>query len=420
MTAGTPFSRTAVLLLITCAAALLAASVLLHAYDDTPEAHGAKSNPGSWSGSAVGCAGFYEVLRTFKRPVARGTGNVLAMVGARGTLIVAEPDLRRMDEAEGAKLLAAPRLLLVLPKWRGEPDPKRPAWLESIEPRPLDDARRTLALVSGEGDVYRTDRPKAWKHNDIGLSPALPEVTQLLRSRILRPVVGDADGMLVGELDLEGNRVWIISDPDVLSNQGIGRGDNAAFMIALMDALRAWKNTDLGAPLVFDETVHGFQSPQGSPLKLLFQFPFVVVTALACAAGLLLVLAGTERFGAPLRPKPAIDFGKAGLLANGARLLDYAGHQAVVLRRYARMTVRSTAQALHAPAGLDEPALAAWLDRVGKARGAQRSCAAILAHIAAVESDTPDAPARLFACARDIHTWKGELLHGSATDRRHR
>ncbi len=420
MSAAAPFSRSAVVLLITCAAALFAASILLHAYDNTPESSGKKSAPGSKSTSAVGCAGFYEVLRRLERPVSRSAGNTLAMVGGRGTLIVAEPDLARIDEEDARKLLAAPRLLLVLPKWWGIQDRNHPAWVKSLDARPLDDARRTLALVTTAGDVYRDTAPAAWKVNELGVKPDISGVAQLLRSNKLRPVIGSAEGMLVGELMLGDKKIWILSDPDVIANMGIGRGDNAAFAVALVDALRSWNNTDLGAPVVFDETVHGFRAPQGSPIKLLFRFPFVIVTILACAACLLLVAAGTDRFGAPLRPKPVLDFGKAGLIANGARLLDYAGHQTVVLRRYVRMTVKSAARALHAPAGLSDSALAEWLDRVGKARGVQTSCAAILTNLAAVTGDAPDDLERLFACAGDIHKWKGELLHGSATDRRHR
>ena len=93
-------------------------------------------------------------------------------------------------------------------------------------------------------------------------------------------------------------------------------------------------------------------------------FSFARITA----GFLLAFLAGAGRFGAPLAPGRAPDFGKARLIANGARLLDYAGHHDEVLRRYARRTVRAAARALHAPPGLEAEALTAWLDRVGAAR----------------------------------------------------
>ncbi len=416
------FSRPALVLLLASAVALFALSVLLHAADDDPVSSGRKYRANTFSISAVGHAGLYDVLRRLDRPVSRSVGNTLAMVGSNGTLIVAEPELARISSDDGLKLLGAPRLLLVLPKWYGVQDAGRPAWVSSVDPVPLTTARQTLALVAGRSDVLRTAWPKDWKTNQLDLIPsdAGSGIVQLIRSREMRPIVGTDEGMLIGEMIEEGRKIWVLADPDILSNYGISSGDNAAFSVAMIDVLRLWRNTDDGAPVVFDETVHGYQEAQGSPIKLLFRFPFSIVTILTIITAVLLVLAGANRFGAARTPAPALDFGKKSLIDNSARLLDYGGHHAVVLKRYVRMTVRSVAHTLHAPPNLDEAALAAWLDRIGKARGIDASCAAILHTVAGLDTTDSKNLTRLFESARDIHRWKGEILNGSATRRRYR
>lgn len=416
------FSRSALVLLLASATALFALSALLSAWETRPVSSGSAWGIGSRSVSAIGHAGFYDILRRLDRPVARSVGQPLARAGSRGTLIVAEPLPEHMTNADEAKLMSAPRLLFVLPKWRGVQDKKNADWISEAKPVPLLDAQYALSLVAdARSVVVRGEWPEVWETSDAGFVPEGSGFVQLIRSETLKPLISCDDGILVGEI-ADGNRkIVILSDPDLLSNHGIVKGDNAALMLDLVDTLRFWKNDDRTAPIVFDETVHGFrEARKESPVRLLFEFPFAIVTILTCCSAVLLLLAGTGRFGAPVLPEPVPDFGKANLIANGARLLDYAGHHAVVLRRYVRMTIRSVAHGLHAPGGLDEPSLAAWLDRIGMARGTGRSCASILRNSdAPVRGDDKNLP-RLFESARDIHLWKGEILDGSESHRRDR
>lgn len=419
MTGTSPFSRSAIVLLVAGAVILFALSVLLHAYDDSPESTGATgSQTSSYATSALGHAGFYDVLRRLDRPVSRSLGNALSMVGSGGTLVVAEPNLNRLSNTDGMKLLFAPRLLLVLPKWRGTKDFGKPAWVSRVEPLNIAYAKRTLALVIGQSNVLRSSWPEKWSVNELGIVPAGSGIVQLMAGDGMRAVVGGEEGMLVGEIVKEGRKIWVVSDPDVLSNHGIVKGDNADFSLALIDRLRHWNNGGGRARIVFDETVHGFKSAADSPVKLMFRFPFVVITILVCMAIVVLLWAATGRFGAPRRPRPKLDFGKRMLVGNGARLLDYAGYHDSVLRRYLSMTMRSVAHALHAPAGMNEPSLVAWLDHIGEARGVERSCSAIFDTVNKADSGNPQHLARLFEAARDIHLWKGEILNGSAK-RRH-
>lgn len=421
------FSRSAVALLVALALLVLALSALLPSCDTSPTSSGRKVDPGSHSVSAIGHAGFYDVLRRMGRPVGRSTGGALDQVGPHGLLILAEPQIDNLDSLEDQELLTAPRLLLVLPKWRGTPDDYRPSWAADLNLYPEDLVGDILAQVDETGEVLRRNWPRQWPTNEIGPVPSGPladmggppsdlrrvvklNQIQLMRSAAMRPVVALGEELLVGELEIEDQIIWVLSDPDLMSNQGLVRGDNALFMVALVDRLRNWDNDDERAPIIFEESIHGFFSRDHSPTSLIFRFPFVVVTALICLAALLAVLAGVGRFGAPLKPRPSLDFGKAGLIANGARLLDFAGHQAIMLRRYCWMTAVTVARSLHAPSGLNDRALTEWLDQVGRARGVKRSCSEILSQVPGPFEAGGDANlTRLFQSARDIYHWRLEM-----------
>ncbi len=98
---------------------------------------------------------------------------------------------------------------------------------------------------------------------------------------------------------------------------------------------------------------------------LLFRFPFVVATVQGLIAIALLLWATMARFGAPQSAPPPLSAGRAGLLQNMAKLIEFTGHQQVMIRRYVQETVRDVARQLHAPRALAGQALIAWLQRVG-------------------------------------------------------
>jgi hypothetical protein len=126
------------------------------------------------------------------------------------------------------------------------------------------------------------------------------------------------------------------------------------------------------------------------------------------------------RFGAPQPAPAALSAGRAGLLQNMAKLIEFTGHQQVMIARYVQETVRDVARQLHAPRGLAGEALIEWLRRVGTARGVEIDCGALTHEADALgarrRGDT-SSPVRL---ARDIHRWKGEILDGRARHPRDR
>jgi hypothetical protein len=152
----------------------------------------------------------------------------------------------------------------------------------------------------------------------------------------------------------------------------------------------------------------------------MFRFPFVVATAQALIAIALLLWATMGRFGAPQSAPAALSAGRAGLLQNMAKLIEFTGHQQVMIARYVQETVRDVARQLHAPRGLVGEPLLAWLRRVGTARGVEIDCGALTREADALGARRRGEMSSLVRLARDIHRWKGEILDGRARHPRDR
>lgn len=405
---GLNFSPKTFIMLAAAAVGLFALSILLHAYESPGMNAGDKAGPGAFSTSAIGHAAVYEMLVRLGWNVERTGDNPLDRLGDEGILVAAEPTLRHLTSTNILAVDAAPNLLLVLPKWRGERDPRRSAWVEEVDLLPYAPVMAALNLADSKANIVRAGWPDRWRTNALDAAPTGAGTVQLMTSKRLKPLVASGDGMLVGEMWHDDRRIIVLSDPDVMANHGIGDGDNALFMLALFDRA-AYGDRDV--PIVFDEAVHGvrLRGDRDSPLRLLFEFPFIVVTLLACAAALILVLAGAGRFGPAALAGARLGFGKAGLIDNSARLMHHSGHHAEVLRRYVRMTVNATANDMHVPPGLDASARAAWLDRIGTSRRLELSCGDIMRRSLAYGSGESDLRG-LMHCAADIHRWRGEML----------
>ena len=129
------------------------------------------------------------------------------------------------------------------------------------------------------------------------------------------------------------------------------------------------------------------------------------------AVGLLL-WATLGRFGAPQSAPPPLSAGRAGLLQNMAKLIEFTGHQQVMIRRYVEETLRHVARQLHAPRALAGDALVAWLKRVGGARGVSVDCASLLQQARELGAAGRRDQASLVRLARETHRWQGEMLDG--------
>jgi hypothetical protein len=370
------------------------------------------TGPSTFSRSAIGHAGIAEVLQRLGLSVVKSQYNSLEKLSPGSVLVIAEPRPSRQSEEAIRALLKANTILLVLPKWTGEPSEQTAGWLRQVSERSTGDAQWVLNLVAPRAEVVRAGAgaigsTNSWNTNYLGLAPSLVPPIQLVRGGGLRAIIAMDRDILLGEISERDRRIWVLSDPDLMSNHGLAREGNAALAVALVRRLRAGDGR-----IVFDETVHGYLARPASPFMLMFRFPFVVATVQGLIAIVLMLWATLARFGAAQSAPPPLRAGREGLLQNIAKLIEYTGHQQEVIRRYISETIRDVARQLHAPRGLSGEALTAWLQRVGAARGVRVDCGALVRQLGEPGEARRRELSSLVRLARDIHGWKGQILDG--------
>ena len=358
--------------------------------------------------SAIGTKAFVRTLERLGAPVVESRFGSAGKARG-GVLILAEPRLEGWRKKAFERMLRAERTIVVLPKWRGRPSRANRRWVGAVGLLSRDTVTQVLSQIDPGARVVRLGRRVNVYPNRFGAKPDLP-VPQLIRSRVLQPLVEAPEGMLAGVRIIDGKRVLVIADPDLLSNHGLGRGGNARVAVGLVNAFRP-----RGGPVVFDTALHGAEK-KPSLVRSLFELPFAVGPAGGIAALIVLRWAGVGRFGAPRRAGPVFESGKVTLIDNGTRLLRFGGHQREILDRYRRAVLAVVTARVHAPAGAQSDggaARAAWLDRVGGARGAAERWSALAAHVDELVRDSKASDRRLVDAARRLERWKREMVDGS-------
>jgi hypothetical protein len=402
------FPRRVLIGWISAAVALFAVTLYFMASGDS-SGGGDRIGPSTFSHSAIGYAGIAEVLQRQGFSVVKSQYDSLAKASPGSVVVIAEPRTDAASESTIRSLLASnATMLLVLPKWTGGPSEDHPGWLGSLAEGQIGDAKWTLRLIAPKAEVTREPNKVFWTINALRIAPSIDQPIQLMRGQPpLHPIVAAPEGMLIGEVVRGNRRIWVLSDPDIIANQGFGRDNNAALVVAAIKRLRRANGS-----VIFDETVHGFVARPASPFLLLFRFPFVVATIQGLIAVALLLWATLGRFGAPQSLPPPLSAGRSGLLQNMASLIEFTGHQETIIRRYILETVRDVGRQLHAPRGISGNALVAWLQRVGSARAVETDCGAVIRQIDELPEGRRRNISTLVRLARQIHQWKGEIIDG--------
>jgi hypothetical protein len=413
-----PFSRRAVLIAVALGVCALVAAVLLAVLDDGDDQ--ASAGPDSYSRSALGHRGLVELLGGEGITVVRSQSESGRRAGSRALLFVAEPRLASSEQKQALTDLMAQahQMVLVLPKRAGYRDTTHPAWIDETELLPEADAD---AVISGAGIDAHVVRVSATPRFESQLAEAFPVGAQVADLQLiapdakLRPIVYAPEGILVGRAEgADSVDVIVISDPDLIANHGLGKGENAAIALAAIQALRP-----PGGVVVVDETLHGHVAT-ASLWRELFSFPLSLATASALLCLALLLWAAMGRFGKPQPAPRALAAGKRGLIENTAELTRHGGHAAYALERYLHATVQDVARAQHAPAQLGPVELRAWLLRAASARHVATDLTELERDVSALATSDkrPDAAARALAIATRIHRWRQEMIDGSAGDSR--
>ena len=233
------------------------------------------------------------------------------------------------------------------------------------------------------------------------LGEALLLAPQLLKSSQLEPLVGDAEGMVAGEVDEETHLI-VVADPDLLSNHGLARGSNAQVALALLERLRGG-----AGPVVFDERFGPLAEEPGA-FRALLSWPLALFSLQLLLLTLGLLWAGVTRFGVPLRAQARHPTGAVALVESAAALQRQSGRSAHALASFLRSTAREVAERLHAPASLQGAALARFLDPLCAARKSGATLSELIAQVAQAQGAS-----RQLEAARHIHQWKQEMLDGT-------
>ena len=401
--------RTLAILIGAGIVSLIVALVLAVFADDLSKPKSAA--PDGYSSSMLGHRALIEILQELDIPVVVSRHSS-ASKATRGVLVIAEPRVAKYDDKAANKLRMmaqqATHVLVVLPRWQGEPSPEHPGWI--AERGEMTEAEVDLVLaaldigekvgrVSAGGFDVEGDRVPAPAPGDLQvmsdghMESTLVEVDDH-RGALLTTTMLDAD-----------TRVWILSDPGVIDNSGLRDGANVQFAVALLDAIRR------DGPVVFDETMHGFEE-QPSLWKALFRFPLVLVTLHLIVCSILVLWAAVGRFGPARTAPPPLPSGKDFLIRNTASLLHFSGHDVPALQRYFASSVWHVRVSLHAPRDLDANAMRVWLERVRNDRKGTIPLPELEREVWEVGQDPKQHPKRIVDTAARIHRWRTEMTHG--------
>lgn len=205
---------------------------------------------------------------------------------------------------------------------------------------------------------------------------------------------GDAPVLLHGELG--GRELYLLTDPDLLSNLTLNDPERVAGGLDLLFALSK------GRPVRFDVALNGLASDSRSLLQRALAPPWLGLTLAGLAAMIALLWAGFQRPAPPsVAPAPFAQ-GKAALIHSGARLVSASGRWRMLIPRYIGWVRDSAARARHAPPGLEGAALDAWLDRFTDRQG--QGFAARAAALDAARS-----PIDMVQRAGELARWKQEM-----------
>lgn len=414
---GRLFSPKVVLGMIVAGVFAFSAFVVLSTYapdlqtGDNGQAH-------ALSKSAVGYGGMVRLLREMGEPVIVSRRDLSREQPA---LIIFTPDSNVSRDAYVKTAQLSSRTLVVLPKWRGGPDPRHPGWvggLEAIPPRgqagllkAIGTPKATTAVAKGAGPLRLVGAPGSLAE---GMSVDAGSIRDLqtLSGPGLAPVLTDAQGRIVLARRVP-TETYILADPDLINTMGLKDIRTARAGVGILQVLRNQGATDrayrrdVGRTIAFDVTLNGFARSRGV-LKLAFEAPFVGATLCLVVAALLMGLHAAARFRAVRRGERALALGKDALIDNSAGLIRMAKREPAMAPRYAELQRAAAVRALGDPrAGgsrLEGQALTDFLDRQGERFGAADSASRLDDETRAVRT-----LGDLMKVASKWHQWRLEM-----------
>lgn len=379
--------------------ALLGATYLMIFGDPDPDL---TAGANAFSTSAIGHAGFVELLDRLGVPNFISRGHSLEKARGNALLVIAEPEDDDIAHHLLQQLRDVPTVLVVLPKRRGQPDPQHPTWVASSDLVATEAIDHILRDIDPSAKIERKTGNLVMAATASGFKANLSE-PQLIQSDVMTPLISrgakDGGGILLGKIYIGQALIWVLSDPDLIANHGLGKGDNAAVAV---DMIR--QAMPVGGTVLFDEVIHGF-AQEANLLKGLLRLPLIVASIAALLTLLALLLAGSPRFGSPRKLDPILAAGKLTLIANAAALLATNNRRAALSDRYLRIIFAELAQHLGATKALDDVAVLDWLNHHAARQGIGRNATDILRMAGSSQQ-------AIGALTRYVQNWTREMTHG--------
>lgn len=361
------------------------------------------------SKSAIGYAGAVKLLK------AQGTQVQVSRKdpsGSSATLVILAPESK--VKLEDIERLAHTNALIVLPKWLPVPSFTRPGWVRESGPYSETTIAEILKDIAPKARIKQetvtaaptllVESNSAWLAKNPGtLRPGKIAELQTVVAPELTPLITTKDGKTVLGVvrDREEPAIYVLTEPDLLNNQGLADIATARAGMGILDALNA--DAD---PITFDVTLNGFERSR-SLLKLAFEPPLLAATLSFVIVAAMLAWRAATRSGPTARGKRAIALGKRTLADNSAALIRLAGRDHTMAPRYAQMVRTVVAEQIHVARDASETTNAE-LDRIAQSRGVPATYSELAAEAAAAATAT-----ETLNTARRLHAWTGDMIRAT-------
>lgn len=388
------FSASAMIALALVSIFSFSAFITLSAF--APElASGRDGRAHALSRSAVGFAGAVRLARASGWETEIGRVH-LDEVRLHSLVVITPEHPLDEDELSDAMGLST---LIVLPKWIVGPSPERRGWVARMGAYDAAMLSELLADIAPGAVVTRGEgaaAPRLDFNGGARFAAGPIEQLQTVSGKALTPVVVDEAQRIVmarvGQEDL-----YILADPDFLNTRGLANLDTARAGMTMLDLVRI-----ADEPVIFDVTMNGLGAAR-SALRLAFVPPFLGGTLALVVVAALLGWRAIARSGPDAPRRRAIALGKAALADNSAALIRLAGRARRISPGYARLVGAEVAESVGA-GRRGESDLAAWLDRLGAARGVSPLFSQLESEVKAARSQRQTIDA-----ARRLHAWRVEM-----------
>ncbi len=348
------------------------------------------------SPAAVGFKGLVELVGQVRRTYTIASAQDL---NYDDLLVLAIDENSRSEDLSWVRQQRSNRpTLIILPKWRTIPDPRRGDWVAALGPGAGQRVAERLGYQLRANRSLARGTALAAGGQLSGIAVPAPALPQTIEGAGLSPVLTLPDGSVV-LAQIEGRPHYILADPDLLNNHGISDPARARAALALLDAL----NSDDSGSINF-ATFTDVAAPHqpGSLLRLVLEPPFLAMTLALVIAALVAGFHGAIRFGQPRREERTIALGKAALVDNSAGLIRLARREVHMSVAYAEFIQQESARAVGAPPGLSGEALDEYLDRLTRSGPTFSELAAALVRTRDRHSMT--------AAARALFQWKKDII----------